>query len=433
MRRKGEGLSILFGHAEGYCSLHLAKASRWIAQVVSANEILCRRAAWAFSLACCFCAASTLEGEGPNESRRPSFFLFENRAPVGHVPTTAQSNECLTFYEKGKKNKIPFSSLPELTGVPFADQEGIVVDYRTVGMTHVDQPYNPSIAALPNGYLIAFRNDKGRGLKRKSSLAVAKLDGGFRPRSKTVLLRSSHAIAEDPRCIFVDEKLYLLYSHVLVWDPYTTCMALARLDPATLSLSEEKDILYHPQRIEKNWVPFVYSDWSGADLYFVYSANPYTIVRLARKNDGAVEEPFPQGKTKSLAWESRWGKICGGTPALEVNGEFLTFFHSSFRSEGIKWYVMGAYTFSNKPPFEMKRISRYPIIFKKMYHTHYHPDVWFHPRQEFRVVFPGGFVRRLEGGRDVIHLAYGENDSGLCVLTLDTARFLASLQPIENI
>jgi predicted GH43/DUF377 family glycosyl hydrolase len=208
-------------------------------------------------------------------------------------------------------------------------------------------------------------------------------------------------------------------------------MAITQLDPSTLRLSGEMDLRYHPQKVEKNWVPFVYKDHSGSDVYFVYSLNPYKILRLARSGNGAIEEPFIQSEKKNLVWESKWGKICGGTPALLVNDEYLTFFHSSFWSHDIKWYVMGAYTFNKTPPFQIKRISMSPILFKKMYHTPMNHNVWFRPWQEFRVVFPGGFVESKENQKDVIHLAYGENDSGLCILTLDKGLLLNSLQNIE--
>ncbi len=333
--------------------------------------------------------------------------------------------------EKGVKKDIHFSSIRELSGIPFASKDGIVLNYKRLKISDVDQAYNPSIVAMPNGYLLAFRNDRGIGLERKSCLSAARLDSRFRQYGKTVFFHTDNPISEDPRCLSVNGQLFLLYCHVFAWYPYTTSMAMVQVDPEKLTLSGDVDLRYREQKIEKNWVPFVYSDQSGSDVYFVYSANPFKILRLSRRGDGGIEEPFPQSEKRDFLWESRWGKICGGTPAVEVNGEYLTFFHSSFWSHGVRWYVMGVYTFDNKPPFEIKRISRYPILFKKMYNTPIHPDVWFRPRKEFRVVFPGGFIEAKNNGKDVLHLVYGENDSGLCVLTLDKDRLLNSLQNIE--
>jgi predicted GH43/DUF377 family glycosyl hydrolase len=322
---------------------------------------------------------------------------------------------------------IHFSSIPELKPIPFADQQGIVMKYKRLNISKVDQPYNPSMIKIKGGYLVAFRNDTGLKGQRKCSLAIARLDTEFKQVGKTVIFRSKRNISEDPRCVVVDGKLYLLYSHVHTWGHYETYMAMASLDLPTLRLSGRHDLQYHPQRIEKNWVPFV----AGSDIYFLYSLNPYKILK-ASGDSGAIEELDIQAQSKALAWESKWGKISGGTPALLVNDEYLSFFHSSFWSHGIRWYVMGAYTFSKSYPFQLKRISQYPILFQKMYSTPMHPNVWFRPRKEFRVVFPGGFVIAEEHQKEVIHLAFGENDSGLCVLTLDKNQLWQSLQNIEN-
>jgi predicted GH43/DUF377 family glycosyl hydrolase len=333
-----------------------------------------------------------------------------------------------------KKKKLRFKSLQALRSVPFADKRGVVLKYKRLKFSHVSQAYNPSIVKTETGYLVAFRNDKGYGGKRQSSLAAARVDPSFRQVGNTVFFHTNHAISEDPRCLCVNGRLYLMYTHTLVWSPYETYTAMAKLNPSTLRLSAGKDLQYHPQHIEKNWVPFAYNDLSGTDIYFVYSFNPYKVVRLAKTSDGAIEQPFPQAEKRDLEWESKWGRISGGTPALLVNNEeYLTFFHSYFEpKKNVKWYVMGAYTFSKTPPFQIRRISRYPIIFKKMYRTRMHPKVWFHPKYDFHVVFPGGFVESKENQKDVFHLAFGENDSGLCILTLDKERLLNSLQNIDD-
>jgi hypothetical protein len=102
----------------------------------------------------------------------------------------------------------------------------------------------------------------------------------------------------------------------------------------------------------------------------------------------------------------------------------LAFFHSAFEdTKGIKWYVMGAYTFEASPPFRMTRISPYPILFQNIYETEIlhsaHPGV--------RSLYPVGFVceRREEG--DVIHVSCGENDSVVKIITMAKDCLLESL------
>ncbi len=71
----------------------------------------------------------------------------------------------------------------------------------------------------------------------------------------------------------------------------------------------------------------------------------------------------------NVHWE--WGPIRGGTQAFLVDGEYLSFFHSSkdMRSahspkDKISHYFMGAYTFNPNPPFNITRISPEPITEK---------------------------------------------------------------------
>lgn len=357
------------------------------------------------------------------------FFLCAVHVFLGCADGGSKSVRSKRRHHSFRKSSITFSKIRNLRHIPLADREGIVLQYKRLSISQVGQAFNPSIVKADTGYFLAFRNEEGLGLTRKSYPALACLDQNFHQKGKTSFFHTNHPICEDPRCLTFNDQLYLVYSHVWMWKPYTTAEAIAKLDIHNLSLSDGVDFQFHPQRIEKNWIPFVYANSSGPELYFVYSYNPFTLLRPAKSLDGSLDRTFLYTfPKKNLEWERKWGKICGGTPALLVDDEYLTFFHSSFWSKGIRWYVMGAYTFSKTPPFEPKRISQYPLMFKQIYQTPMHKNVWF--RGKFRVVFPGGFVEEEEGGRKVFHLAYGENDSGICILTLDKTRLLASLHDV---
>ena len=361
------------------------------------------------------------------------FAAFIACATVTALPAVEfQSPDVLE--ELSSSGRVRVSLPSELRHIPFADSEKIVLRSKRLTISKVNQPYNPSIVRSPEGYILTFRNDivaKGPMGQRQSCIAKARLNSKFRQIGKTVFFHTEHAISEDPRSFMFHEQLYLSYTHVHSWYPYETYMAMGRVQEN--ELVDVMDLQYHPCRIEKNWVPFVYSDQvNGADVYFVYSCNPYKIMRLSRSFDGTIEDPFVQSfEKKNLTWEAKWGKICGGSPARLIDGEYVTFFHSSFKSNHMKWYVVGAYTFESHPPFRIKRISKYPILWKKIYQTPIHPTVWFRPRHEFRVAFPSGFEEGMKKGRQVLYLSYGENDSGLCVLTLDKNRLMNSLQDIE--
>ena len=132
---------------------------------------------------------------------------------------------------------------------------------------------------------------------------------------------------------------------------------------------------------------------------------------------GAIEHPFPKTQSTLLAeWEKKWGKIRGGTPALLLDsGEYITFFHSSFREKSLLWYVIGALTFEGKPPFAIKSISQWPILFKDMYKT----PIAQGKNRVLRALFPGGLAFDTIQGREVFHVLCGENDTSIKLLTLD--------------
>ena len=55
--------------------------------------------------------------------------------------------------------------------------------------------------------------------------------------------------------------------------------------------------------------------------------------------------------------------MIGGTPALLINGVYLSFFHSIMNFYNCHHtYVIGAYMFTAKAPFQWLKISSFPII-----------------------------------------------------------------------
>jgi hypothetical protein len=112
------------------------------------------------------------------------------------------------------------------------------------------------------------------------------------------------------------------------------------------------------------------------------------------------------------------------TPALLVQGSYLTFFHSS------KWvwykdrqfYFMGAYTFSAHPPFQILSITPEPI-----YSVTYESN----PRSRkdwVAFVFPISFS--VEG--DIISLQYGRADTDVWEMELNKTTFLRSFVSVRT-
>jgi hypothetical protein len=84
---------------------------------------------------------------------------------------------------------------------------------------------------------------------------------------------------------------------------------------------------------------------------------------------------------------------------------------------------MGAYTFSESPPFPLIRISPEPIMGRGFSSGESYLPYW----KPVCVVFPGGFIFDDTS----IWLVYGRQDHELWVAKLDKQGLLNSLIPIE--
>ena len=149
----------------------------------------------------------------------------------------------------------------------------------------------------------------------------------------------------------------------------------------------------NPNHIQKNWSPFFYKDISSSSssssspsssssinkLYFVKSIHPLLIVEMTNytvsyniNDEDNQHVPCRQVSLHTcpnLLWS--YGELRGGTQAELINGEYLSFFHSRIRLPNQKLilftYFMGAYTFSATYPFQLKKISAFPIMDYSLY------------------------------------------------------------------
>jgi hypothetical protein len=179
----------------------------------------------------------------------------------------------------------------------------------------------------------------------------------------------------------------------------------------------------NPNIREKNWVPFDYQN----HLLLAYSLTPHQI----------LSPIFNTGECQTIAnscapidW--RWGLLRGGTPAiLDESGEYIAFFHSSIdmatvHSKGkiAAHYLMGAYTFSAHPPFNITRISPEPIIGKGFYHGASYQPFW----KPVQVVFPCGILLN----EDDIWITYGRQDHEIHIAKIDKKGLLNSLKRVSS-
>lgn len=321
-----------------------------------------------------------------------------------------------------------------LQNIPFADEQGIVVNVKNIQIDKMEAPYNASMIENGSGYLLFFRYDE-IGPNRfphpfYTRIGYVELDADLNVSSKGYKrIDTGSEFSEDPRVMRKGSELFLIYNDLLPHVQECRTMRIAGLDLENAKVKYVTDLDQHIKSIEKNWSPFVYTDENNkSDVYFEYYINPHKIMKLSNPQvPDLAHLIFPNNPClQNLAWAKKWGELRGGTSPLLVDGQYLSFFHSMFRDKNnYPWYVMGAYTFEAKPPFRITAVSQYPILFKGIYDTplcHTAPNV--------RAIFPGGFAIEHKNGKDYLHVACGENDCAVKIVTMDKEALLKSLKKL---
>ena len=327
------------------------------------------------------------------------------------------------------------SKIKNFDNVPMSDENGIVIKSMTLQIPGLSNVYNPSMIQTDFGYCVAYRYDFLETVTnaKKSTIGFLNVDEQFQPLNDTYFLEANDAHVEDPRIFFHDNKCYVSHTHVTCFGSNYLCnIGLSNIDFLNQKTIDNWDLLYKNGFKEKNWTPFSYTDKNGtSDLYFVYEYNPFKVIHLDTPITGIINHPFEAKPAPLLnEWEEKWGKIRGGTPALKLEtGDYVTFFHSSFKEKGYNWYVVGAITFEGQPPFDIKSISQFPILFKGIYTT----PVAQGRNKSLRALFPGGFTQdTLPDGKQVFNVICGENDSSVKVVTIDKELLLNSMNYVTQ-
>ena len=237
--------------------------------------------------------------------------------------------------------------------------------------------------------------------------------------------------SEDARLINIDERLYIVYSdnpnEILTEDGFRMFVGELDYNDDGFFLRSLEALMHFPgespSRREKNWVPFNYR----RNLLLAYSIQPHLILRPFL--DGSEECNMCAFSSQEISW--KWGELRGGTPALRIGNEYLSFFHSSIEiatvhSNGqvVPHYFIGAYTFQKDPPFALTQMSPEPIIGENFYHGQTYPYYW----KPVQVVFPCGFVFDDRH----IWMVYGRQDHEIWIAKIDRAGLFSSLVPVKT-
>jgi predicted GH43/DUF377 family glycosyl hydrolase len=322
---------------------------------------------------------------------------------------------------------------PALLDLEMMAQE-FVLKTKQIKVKNYPGSFNPSIIRWRGSLLLSFRT-RDPVTKSTDGIGLVFLDKEFNPIGSPQILSIQYpekrpfSKQQDPRLVEVGERLFLVYNNLV--DPISF-PELRRMHYVELIY---QDHVFYPQtpqiitdyphqriyRQEKNWTPFAYQD----ELLLIYTISPHIIYHPIPGTSFATT--FAENK---MLFPWQWGVLRGGTPALKVGDEYLSFYHSSIplptlHSQGKNrlHYFMGAYTFSSSPPFEVTRMSPHPIIGKTFY-TGPAYKTW----KPLRVVFPGGFVF----DENFIWVVFGKQDFEMWVVQLDRKKLFESLQSVEK-
>ena len=387
-----------------------------------------RRTYYAFAFVCCICISPLYSTHHGDKGKSKKIHLVNKVAEKKDLEPAQKPQDVLC--------KIIKSS--------FSNYDGLILHTSTIPICAPFANYNPSVVQFEDGYLMSFRHDipdpnTRTEAQRRSLTGLIRLDASFNPVGQPTYLelQGRYRDCEDTRLFFVGERLYICCC-VYFPEQKATTISLMEIDKQTLEVRQITDLDYaNSQKIEKNWTPLVYSPALGkTDLYFMYSFDPHTVLKTRLDFSGKVASKTipltPSSAPKPVRrWASKWGFISGGTPAIQVEEGYLTFFHSHFIAQKQVWYVMGAALLEGRPPFRLIKISHQPILFKQMFASPHHSDPRFRLSATTHVVFPSGLAEGTFKGKEVFHVFYGDNDSAAGVVTFDKEKLLKSLHTVK--
>ncbi len=309
----------------------------------------------------------------------------------------ALSVSALLFFYKSPHKK--------LRKVPFSDKNQIVLEVLDLDLINVKNPINSSIESFGNDFLLTYRINE----KDASYIGLSILDKNLKEKDfKKIDVNSKSA--EDPRIFKFKNDYFLIFNDKLDIKHNCRVMFIAKLNKK-FEIEYKTPLYLHIKPVEKNWTPFTYKN----RLHLSYGLMPHKVMELENLEKNSLKHLVFEKNPCYSRFFWKWGSPRGGTPAKLVDGEFLSFFHSSFgKNKNKKIYVMGAYMYQKDPPFKVTKVSMYPIIFGK----------------KKRVYFPAGFIIKKVNGKDLIYLTYGENDNNSKIVILDKDKLFENMKKV---
>jgi len=260
--------------------------------------------------------------------------------------------------------------------------------------------YNPSITEHGGFTVMAYRYHADNTLATKLRYATLNPDGEV---LRDIPLEAEGKSVEDPRLILRDKEVWMGFTSSIFPDqPYSAVIKFGRIKDGGIGEIIQPSIGKNDwSGTEKNWVFFTHE----GRLNCIYRCHPQQEIYWL---DGL--EPVNTYTTAGPKWA--YGPIKGGTPPVQYEGTLLRFFHSTLDNEFGKYnrrYYVGAYTMAAKPPYQVFRVSKKPIIYGSEVDDLKVKERPFHWKAN--VVFPAGVTIQPYGWC----VSVGINDSA-CLL-----------------
>ena len=314
---------------------------------------------------------------------------------------------------------------PQLKNLPKCDELGVVKESFLLHVNDAFAPYNPSAIFDGKNYEIVFRQDiinidKNFKGPYKTYIKKVLFDKNFNQISPTETLIKDSSTAEDPRLINNSGEKILVFNDLRDKEKSKSRIinyCNISSDNATAIPLELGFNLF-----EKNWSPF----FKNEKLHFVYQVIPHKVLAIDSENKSQVISCPQEFDFRDFSFW-KWGEPRGGTPALEFNGDYISFFHSYFKHNNRYIYVMGAYTFEKDAPFRIKKITPFPIIFKDIYSAKFQNT----SDSTKSVIYPSGIVYDDKNNEFVVFC--GENDCAIRVLQIDAIKLDLIMDELDNL
>jgi predicted GH43/DUF377 family glycosyl hydrolase len=311
-------------------------------------------------------------------------------------------------------------------------KQNYILETEQIEISEYPTAFNPSMIRWNDAILFSFRI-RDPITDRADAFGLIVLDENFNRISDPQILKIPKNAQfqdnwiQDPRLVECNNEIYMAFNDITLLPDgtYNRRMFYTKLywngnkffaeSPECLLFFENEN----PNRQEKNWVPFIYNE----KLLLSYNIFPHTTIHPIPGTDWC--ETFSKSPFK-LNWD--WGVIRGGTPALRVDDEYLAFFHSckymaTKQSNDVPMhhYFMGAYTFSDKPPFRVTGMTAKPIVANSFY-----TGTMYQTWEPLRCVFPGGYIF----DERFIWVCYGRQDNEMWIVKMNKNELLNSLKPL---